>query len=602
MSKFCGVLLFALVAACTSDADFQELKNVIGLAGGTIESSDGKLTITFPPGAFAEDCEVIIEVTASGYRILPEGKIPDIPADFHYEFDPPEELPDGRWQFRPHFLRFKSDPVEGTFFGSPNLSRFRGKIGEFGEFRIEDSYLDCNFDFHSTAPRTLFAGIEIRNREAPGGGAPALSEIEADFLLNGERYECRAPDLDEMPGSSVTDGTTITGLPTGQIPVSLEMTSQYKIPSFGEIALAIFWNQEVDVQAATDAWDVPFEQGDLPEAPFCPSLDGFAGTTAGDEPVTVAFGDGFGIVNYSTGKTLGNGTSSFFYQHAISNYACVPGRADPNGRLQQVAPVVDVLLSVGASGAYIQYWDDTDQDFQAPVTLETVNTTDAAPYGGDPESGGFTYASNVGNFVKFLEFDATSGTYKVDSAKTITSADLPNATGAIVSAFRTSATSEVLIVTDGDPGHLWVKTPGQAGAATLVGEVGTGVRRVRTLGSVGVVSAYGGALAFGGLTFLTKESGTWGFGPFGLSGPRAIGVDLKRLPNGDVAIASCSFLHHTYRVTVVASDASIVSDETFDLPDGAEGPGHVIWLPDGGLLVTCNQTNNMVIVPPGGLP
>ena len=47
---------------------------------------------------------------------------------------------------------------------------------------------------------------------------------------------------------------------------------------------------------------------------------------------------------------------------------------------------------------------------------------------------------------------------------------------------------------------------------------------------------------------------------------------------------------------------SIVSDNSFDLPDGAAGPGHIIWLPDGGLLVSCNTTDNMVIVPPVTFP
>jgi len=595
MSKLLCALSIAFLAACSSSSpEFKAIQKVIGQAGGSVTSSDGKLTITFLAGALIEDCDISIEITAKGYSIQPAFKALLVEAILEYTFDVPQRGSDGAYTVNVPLVLKDGEPVRGTVNSTPELVVFRGFIDSLDELEAQPSGVEVTYDIQPDGPGAATADVNfsatgpVEIREASLG---VNSIFQGIFDLRGERgtaaSERRIVELEGLPGGSNT--------------IRAETTGRYTSPTIAGFDLSMEWAQEVVIDGVPVSLRiVGWDSGTAPEDFWClDDVEGYAWTMPGDDPVLGAFSNGVGVFNYSTGAPLGNGTNNFFYSHAFS-FGVFPLRLE--SQLQQASPPVDAMFSFGASGAQLRTWDDALMDFKAPVVFETINTTDGAPYADDPRSGGFTYVSDAGNFVKFLEFDAATGTYEVDDTLTITAADLPNASGAIVSAFRPEATGDVLLVTDGDPGQLWVKTPGQAGAATLIGTVGTAVRRVRTLGDVGVVSAFGSGFGFGSLTFLTKSSGTWALAPSGLIGQRSIGVDLRQLGDGNVAVASCGFLNDTYRITVLAPNGDIVSDQSHDLPAGAEGPGHVIWLPDGGLLVSCNTTNNAVIVPPVSFP
>lgn len=76
------LLLLCIVAACDGNGNNNVITRIIGPEGGTITSSDGRLTWEIPPGALDEDTEITIirlrvpgdeDVDLLGYEFLPDG-------------------------------------------------------------------------------------------------------------------------------------------------------------------------------------------------------------------------------------------------------------------------------------------------------------------------------------------------------------------------------------------------------------------------------------------------------------------------------------------------------------------------------------------------
>ena len=267
--------------------------------------------------------------------------------------------------------------------------------------------------------------------------------------------------------------------------------------------------------------------------------------------------------------------------------------------LEVTPPVVAALISFGSWGISIANFDNATMAFESDDVVETGNMTDLAPFDGDPESGQAVYVDNAADAIKFIHRDAMQQ-YVLDPAATLTNAAWPGASGRVVSAFR-HASGDLLFVTDGAPGELWVLAPGQT-VATRIGNVGSAPRNVRAAGNIAAVGAYGSALGFGSLSiFVRNGSGTWGYAPFSKSGSRSIGIDVKRLPDGRVAIAYPSFLNDSLGLTVV-DDATggILADKSYSLPTGCTNPGHCVFARDeayDAVLVSCNGSDNVVLMP-----
>ena len=280
---------------------------------------------------------------------------------------------------------------------------------------------------------------------------------------------------------------------------------------------------------------------------------------------------------------------------------CIPPDSeyyDLKPGLETSHDVVAALIAVGDWGLSIANYDDGASAYGPDVVVDTGNMTDLTPFDGNPETGQAVYVDNSADAIKLVTRDATNQ-FVIDPAATIANTAWPGASGNVVSAFR-HASGDLLIVTDGAPGELWVLPSGQS-IATRIGTVGTAPRRVRAAGNIAAVSAYGSALGFGSLTIFVRDaSGTWGYAPFSKSGARSVGIDVRQLPNGNVAIAYTSFLGNVLLLTVVdGTDGGILVDNAYPLPSGSTNPGHCTFVEDGGqaVLVSCNGSDTVVLIP-----
>jgi hypothetical protein len=93
-------------------------------------------------------------------------------------------------------------------------------------------------------------------------------------------------------------------------------------------------------------------------------------------------------------------------------------------------------------------------------------------------------------------------------------------------------------------------------------------------------------------------------------GDGPVGGDIHEVINtsrtgtrGEGAVAfqavTTGFFDDTFTVTNLASDGSLVSQDTYDAPDGCSAPGHAMWLDNSRFVVTCNASDTLVVV---GLP
>lgn len=270
----------------------------------------------------------------------------------------------------------------------------------------------------------------------------------------------------------------------------------------------------------------------------------------------------------------------------------------PHARQAQMAPVMAALVAVGSWGISIANFDNGLGAFAPDSVVEAGNMTDLSAAGGDPQSGAAVYVDHSADAIKFIMRDGM-GQYVLDPAATRTNASWPGASGAVVSAFL-HGSGDLLFVTDGEPGEFWVLASG-ATTATRIGTVGDAPRNVRAAGNVAAVGSYGTGLGFGGVTlFVRSAGGTWGYAPFSRTGPRAVGIDAKQLPDGRVAVVAPSFTNNEIVLMVLDNTTGeIRKDEVIALPAGASGPGHCAFLRAAAdaVLVSCNTSNHLALIP-----
>ena len=261
----------------------------------------------------------------------------------------------------------------------------------------------------------------------------------------------------------------------------------------------------------------------------------------------------------------------------------------------KVAPTGTVFFGFGPLGASITAWlpEDNDWGWTQLVALQSI-VTDAQPYVEGPGSGGLVYVNFSLGQVRFLEYDAGSGFWDVAG----TLGNFPGSvSGPVTAAARTGGGA--LIVTNGTPGRIYVHDRQDMGAAaTYVGDAGDSPRRLRVAGELAVVSNFGTS----DLTVVTWTAqdvatvvGTVDVG----AGP--VGIDLLELAGGNVAVVSTGFDDDTYTITVLSAAGAVISNTTHDLPAGATGPGHAIWLHDEArrIMVTCNTSGHILVTESG---
>jgi len=86
--SFIILLLFFSFVTCDSETQKQVVEALIGPEGGTVTSADGRLTLTFPPGALTEETTITITRVDPGDLLDLPPEFGDLEADLAYELTP----------------------------------------------------------------------------------------------------------------------------------------------------------------------------------------------------------------------------------------------------------------------------------------------------------------------------------------------------------------------------------------------------------------------------------------------------------------------------------------------------------------------------------
>ena len=331
-----------------------------------------------------------------------------------------------------------------------------------------------------------------------------------------------------------------------------------------------------------------------PTNPSDPLQSGEIGVAFGG--AAAAYSGRFGASGYTNTDTRSHPGTTYGTQ-TIGLPAGASYKPNGGADTQQVAPTVAGLFAFGAWGLSIANFDNNTQSFGADVVVDTANITDLSPFDGNIQSGAGVYVDNTNDELKFITRDGMEQ-YIVDSAATLTNSVWPGASGKVVSAFR-HASGDLLFLTDGTPGEVWV-LPSGASTATRLGSAGDNPRNIRAAGNIALIGAYGTGVGFGSVRIYVRGAGgTWTPG-FGKTGPRSVGVDAMELPDGRVALCYPAFLSHTVGLTIVnGASGAVLSDETIALPAGCTNPGHCTFVREPGLqaiLVSCNGSDALALL------
>ncbi len=312
----------------------------------------------------------------------------------------------------------------------------------------------------------------------------------------------------------------------------------------------------------------------------------WAMSTAGQFPVIIGADGGTFVVDAKTNRVLYQSSSADTF--GVLGFSTNP----------------DVLLRLFQTGsAFSSGWADgaTEWDFTVPNTL---GYSDATTIGGGNMTDGYTAVAPTIKYIVVFRWDPVGLTFANDFFELEqTAIQMAEPEQRPISAYAHQKEGPLVFVTDGAPGRLFVHDMVDANAApTLIGNVGSGPRQLRCVPPVCAVAIFGDDADDPGIRLFSWDgtSTTVTLRSKVEAGTSPIGIDM--VMNGStVDIVSTGTDDDTYTITKVASDGSVVSNQTTALPDGCEGAANAAWLRDDeGLkvVVTCTDTDNYAVINP----
>ena len=660
-----AVLLAALVLmplGCGSDDDPMTptppaplaVSGTLGAAGGTLTSSDGKMTLTVPAGVLAADTQLAITEmdpadagtefdgldVVHAFRFTPGGLDLGPDSEWTVSTDWPASAAKGEQLLKspsPLVVITRKDLTrtvprqlaEMSFTpGVAGATSFsvRGLSGRGAALvkLIETGGTGATVSFGGSwgGPQSAVAGASVNigeqlwaSKDLDMGNFSGTYNADAiagviHFLADGDPVAPLAA-IDLQDGSSIANyefdftlpqvGTVQPGngftLSYSMDPAVLEQLGNLLTP-IGDLSLKASYR--IDPVTVTEDTG---SGGDLPTGSFDVSISG------GElfiRPITAQWA--------RQGDWLGTGSSGIsFYSVNPNAMFTVPStdlqwvtgakygglftvsRLYSSGGGKAAGDDQVAVMTYGPSGGTLTEWFPQDDDFGfTQIFASGKNVTDATNLGGDPSNGGFAYVDNTTGVFFVAQYDTLQGSF----GSTGPYWSFPGASGNPVSVWARDGGSAV-VVTDGTPGHLYLHDRSSIDAdATVIAPVGDGPRRVRVLGEIGVVSNYTG----GSLKIFTwdasdnvavTDSVTVAGGP--------IGIDLVSLAGGQVGVVSTGYGDNTWAVTVIDASGAVVSHTSHDLPAGATAPGHATWVDAEGrqAVISCNGSGNVVVVDSG---
>lgn len=308
----------------------------------------------------------------------------------------------------------------------------------------------------------------------------------------------------------------------------------------------------------------------------------FVGTRfpgAGDRNVLVVAGaEGLGVWDVATGLSV----STRFLTDTPRLGGLV--LQEPDARRGAVGEDAVIVFGVG-NGAVLTPWDPDTGDFSAfSLGYQGSSTVyDAAPFGGDPASGGCVLALDIR--IGFLAFDGGWG-----PRDDVIVTDFPGGTTPR-SAYTEGLGEPILVVSGTGSLYLHPGTPGSP--ATLVGPVGADPRRIRCANGLCVVTSFEDdaltVVSFDGTTAaIVGDPIDVGDGP--------VGVDLRALPGGGVAAVTTGFNDGSVWVTTLDASGAVTENDAIPHEAGCTEPAHATWLSPSTIVVSCFGSDQLELV------
>ncbi|MBC8426375.1 hypothetical protein H8E07_19835 [bacterium] len=627
--------LLALTAGCSDEGTGpgggggdDPVSEDIGALGGEITSGDGDLTLTIPAGALDATTTITLEKltgadvpaamadegVTTAYAIGPEGTVFQQPATFTY--DVPAATKVGRvfdietfifllaWHSETLYLIDSQQMLIDGDAGTRQVTVVVDDLTVVGILerqgliaRIEDfpENIECGQPFSVTASAGSDEGSVF---------AGSVSYVDRGHLIPSNNLTYSGSDL----ALGVLDDTHHYV----ESAVS-SYTCSCTEDVFGTLAAAVVFS---DYRLSALLFNLGsytiYFRGVLP----CDAPTGGGTSQVGVVSTTVSGGEGlmrvrpgFAGLLLALFIILLSGLNGWAAINPVTAVAVISVFLGPGAERYGVVPLsaqsakaqggfVDAAFEFGPNGTALTHYlpDDGGWGWSQVGGFQN-NITDGVPFGNTPVSDGLVYVNNSLNVVNFLEFDPEqdlfTGTYEV-----LIAFEFPDLPGGLVSAYAPAADGPVLVVADGDPGRLYLHPRDGSKAATAVGDVGDGPRRVRHAGNIAVVSNYLGnslTIAVWDGVGAATIAGTVAVG----AGP--IGIDVMELGDGTVGVCSTGFNDNTYTVTVIDGAGGVVSNVTTAAPGGCTGPGHAIWARDGtrNILFSCNGSDQIATVASG---
>ncbi len=655
--------LLVLLPACSSDDTVApepeapaQVSGTIGIDGGTLTSSDHRLSITIPAGALAADTEIIVTEMATpptDLRLGPfvaKAGLTFEPAGLHLlqsavvSFELP--LPHTSSKSSPH----KTDTDEefglllGILLDDDSSSMPEQELEyDFRDYRmrikLHIDYLDplvVGSPFALGNPQQGSVMSEVRVRYGvPESGLILGEELEAEMELDsaGSEYlayysygfDTTLPPLEyiEEPVEPV-----IEDLGLGR--TGFNFTPQYASTDFGNFNLDIDFRVHLeytdpDVMDLPDDFELPVFKVqlnilsptfsiDVAECidPPCIGFDGTFQTNMTDlegmaarytqsDEVNPDLGDdpwlyvaGSGGVQYWTLARDASGTITGATKRG--EVASLFSRGAVPVSHDSDGPVVRVLLSHGFTGAFRNHWNPAPavNDYGAGAVV-AGRVTDAESYGSFDWVFGFCWVGN--GAVRFNEFDSGTGLFiePLDSSL-INGLAFIDAIGEPYTAAVSPITEAALVGMDGTPGQLWFHDRQDVReVGSLVTTVGNGVRQIRgDAGLYGVLNSDSNSISI--ITWF-GESTLTNHGQTSV-GTAPESLDVIPLGENSSAMVSASATDNTYTILIVDFNGEVLSNTTFDNPAGCSGAKHAIFVPGPKVYValSCGDSGVVTLV------
>jgi hypothetical protein len=643
----CAALVAIAISACGGggggggpNEDPPTASATIGVAGGTVASSDGRVVLTIPAGALGNPTEIRITELAAGqqpaavratdplrvYRLEPSGTSFATPARLRVEL--PASATGAIAVMGLHSNGSFEAPANMVLSMDATKRVLSADVPHFSEALVRDIpsvHAALVTDRISTTVGSQITATFTLTKEA----APDTYDFEPDpgFLTRESPHDYGQPatELSLVAGSdlpptivfganelkTVTESRTVSCVSAGSgYVVHGSLFRDFVIHGLGfnpfVPALDVVLATEVQCTLPQAAGAVAVGLFNIPGLTAPDGINYFAGPVANlPTPgpfIAVAGAEGVKVIDAVT------------RQVALDRTATGPDGATLGTSLLGATPVAQAasagapaaLVGFSSTGAAVQNWNATNHWGASIVDAEP--TFDAVTAGGGVVSNTVALVRPVRG-IDFVGFDGTANAYRIDPARFAPYAAFPGI-GNLVSAQIVDAASGDVLVLGRAAGpsiststKVFYKAPGDAQATTLLSMGNVDARRLRCI-PVGMKQAcvatlfgsgQGRAFLFDPATpratpaviVLTAAAGT-------------LGVAQALRPNGHVAVAMANFTANSLTVAELSADlATIHSLGDIAAPTGCTGTAHVALLTDSeGLkaVTTCNGTDNYWVV------